>query len=184
MKAHLFSTDDTFSKDYKPGFKFRGLNDESIFFDENHTRMTQNYRNAYLRLAIYYVNQDKKQLAIQALDKMEERLPRDILKMEFGLTYELSNIYYRAGGYEQYNKLAAEVEKEAWERINKDPGFTNSYWDPYMVLLNIYDNQKNFKMSYEIWNRLSTLYPGDPTVKMNLEKYKALAANQDTSRLK
>ncbi|MBK7266405.1 MAG: hypothetical protein IPI12_08745 [Ignavibacteriales bacterium] len=44
-----------YSKEYKAGFKFRGLADSSIFLDENHKRMTLNYRNAYLRLSNYYM---------------------------------------------------------------------------------------------------------------------------------
>ena len=35
------------SKDFQPGFRFTGLNDPTIFFDENHTRMVQNYRISF-----------------------------------------------------------------------------------------------------------------------------------------
>ncbi len=184
MREQLLSKDTGYSKDYKPGFKFRGLNDQSIFFDENHQRMTQNYRNAFLRLAIYYVNSDQSPLAVNTLDIMEEKMPRTVMPVEFGILYELSNIYFRAGGISQFNKLAVELEKEAWARIESEPTDAGSYWNPYRVLLDIYENQRNFKKSYEVWQKLSTIYPGDPTVRTNLEKYRILAANQDSASIK
>jgi len=182
MKMQLLSNDKNYYKDYNPGFKFRGLNDEGIFFDENHRRMTQNYRNAFFRLAIHYVTNNQNALAVNALDEMEKKMPRNVMPMEFGLMYELSNIYYRAGGIDRFNKLAVDLEKEAWEKINADPVDASSYWNPYRVLLDIYENQRNFRKAYEVWQKLSLIYPGDPTVKTNLEKYRILAANQDSAR--
>ncbi len=54
MWNQLMVQPDEFSKEYDPGFKFRGLNDSTIFMDENHKRLTLNYRNSYIRLALYY----------------------------------------------------------------------------------------------------------------------------------
>lgn len=180
MRQQLLGSGDKISKDYSPGFRFTGLNDENIFFDENHKRMTQNYRNAFLRLAINYVTTGQNQLAVNTLDIMETKMPRSVMPMEFGLIYELSNIYYRAGGINQFNKLAAGLEKEAWQKIETDPGDASSYWNPYRVLLDIYENQRNYKKSYEVWQKLSLLYPGDPAVKTNLEKYRVLSQRQDS----
>ena len=56
------------SKDYKPGFRFTGLNDPTIFFDDNHTRMIQNYRNAFMRLAVYYRSVGDNQKLIATLN--------------------------------------------------------------------------------------------------------------------
>jgi hypothetical protein len=112
---------------------------------------------------------------------MEEKMPRDLVRMDFFVKFQLSDIYARVGGMDQYNKLAAELEAEAWKRINENPAETGSFWSPYRVLLDIYENQQNHQMSLEVWQRLAQLYPGDPTVRNNVEKYRILAANQDTT---
>jgi hypothetical protein len=66
MREQLFNEPEGYSKDYRPGFKFRSLNDPGVFLDENHTRMTQNYRNAFLRLAMYHAVNNQNALAIES----------------------------------------------------------------------------------------------------------------------
>ena len=103
-----------YSKDYKPGFNYRGLNDSNIFFDENHKRMTQNYRNSFIRLALYYVNTSNKDMAVKTLDMMDEKIPRKIVGMDYGLLYEIGNLYLSAGGAkDKFKEYSAEVEKQA-----------------------------------------------------------------------
>lgn len=169
-----------YSKSFMPGFKFRGLNDSTIFFDDNHRRMTQNYRNAFIRLAIYYVNTQKNDLAIQTLDKMETVMPRKINPMEFGLTFEIANIFYNAAAEKQYKELAYEVEKKALHALDVNPQDVQSYYNPYRILIETYENLKEYRKSMEIWQRIGTLYPNDPNVKANIDKYNMLANEQDS----
>ncbi len=169
-----------YSKSFEPGFKFRGLNDSTIFFDENHRRMTQNYRNAFIRLAIYYVNTGKNDLAIQSLDRMEKVMPRSINPMELGLMFELANIYFNARGNEQYKELAYELEKKALHELDVNPGDVQSYYNPYRILIETYENLNEYRKSMEIWQRIGAIYPNDPNVKANVDKFKQLADQQDS----
>ena len=169
-----------YSRDYQPGFKFRGLNDPSIFLDDNHKRMTMNYRNSFLRMTLYYLNTGKNDLAVQTLDMMEETMPRWNIEMEYGLLYEIGTLYQRAGGKEQYNQIIKEVEALAWERMEKDPTDTQSMYNPYRLLISIYESQNNYKKLIEVWERLGTLFPNDPTVRTNIDMYRRLAAGIDT----
>lgn len=43
----LMEEPNDYNTNYQPGFKFRGLNDSTIFMDDNHTRLTLNYRHAF-----------------------------------------------------------------------------------------------------------------------------------------
>ncbi|MDP4190371.1 MAG: DUF2723 domain-containing protein, partial [Bacteroidota bacterium] len=182
MKAQLFNNTTSFSKTYKPAFNFRGLNDKSIFFDDNHERLAQNYRSAFMRLAIYYINSEQnKDMALKSLDRMEQIMPRQVIKMPYGLLYEISNLYFAAGGYKQYEKLAREVEKTALKQLDENPGDVNSYYSPYRVLTDIYANLKEYNKAVGIWSRIQQMYPNDPTVKSELEKYKTLAAGGSVS---
>lgn len=172
-----------YSRDFKPGFKFRGLNDPSVFLDDNHKRMTMNYRNAFLRMTLYYANTGQNDMVIKTLDKMEAAMPRWRIEMDYGLLYEIGTLYNRAGGKEQFNEIAAEVEEIAWARIEKDPGDTQSYYNPYRLLIDIYETQKNYRKLIDVWERLGSLFPNDPSVRTNIEKYRQLASGKDSSNV-
>lgn len=172
-----------YSKEYQPGFKFRGLNDPNIFFDDNHKRMVQNYRNAFLRLTLYYLGKGQNELAINTLNTMDEKLPNKLIPMDYGLLYEISNLYLRAGARDKYDTFSSEVEKQAVAKLTSNPDDVQSYYNPYRILLDIYETQgKNDKL-LEIWQMLGTKYPQDPNVRANIEKYRNLVQGKpDTSK--
>ena len=164
----------SYSKDFNPRFKFRGINDPKIFFDENHSRLIQNYRNAFMRLTLYYLNTKQNDLAIKTLDMMEEKLPHLIREMPFGLLYEIANLYLGAGSKEKYKQYTKEVEKIALTNLEQNPQDVQSYYNPYRVLIDIYENLKEYEKALELWQRLQLMYPNDPGVKANIEKYHKL----------
>ncbi len=167
-----------YSKDFKPGFKFRGINDPNIFFDDNQTRMIQNYRNSFLRLAISYVYSNQNDKALETLDQMERQVPRKVRGMDFGLKFELSNIYLNAGGMNQYKEIASELEKEALQKLDDNVQDTQTYYNPYRVLVEIYQNLKEYGKLIDVYQRLSALYPDDQNLKQQIENYKKLAAGK------
>jgi hypothetical protein len=184
MKKQLFSDHPNFYKNYKPGFNYRGLNDPSIFLDDNHKRMTQNYRNSFIRLAVYYINTNNKEMAVKTLDMMDEKIPRKTIGMELGLKYEIANLYYNAGGEKQYKEYSAEVEKQALKLLEEDPSDVQSYYNPYRILIDTYENQKEYAKLADIWQRLQTIYPNDPSVRNNVEKYRNLAKQSESGERK
>ena len=169
-----------YSKEFQPGFKFRGLNDSTIFFDNNHKRMVQNYRNAFMRLAVYYRNIGKDDQVVEVLDDMDEKLPYHILGIDNGLLFEIGNLYQLSGANDRYVDIAKEVEKNALLALERNPGDVNSYYNPYRLLLEIYENLKDYNKLVGVWQRLEILYPNDPSVKSNIQKYQQLAAGQDS----
>lgn len=164
----------SYSKEYQPGFKFRGLNNPDIFFDNNHKRMVQNYRNCYLRLTLHYIGKNQMAEAVSTLDDMEDTLPRDIIGIDYGLLFEIGNLYNRAGAVAQFEEIAGEVEAEALRRLEEDPSDVSSYYNPYRILLDLYEMQERHDKSLEMWQRLETMYPNDPNVKTNIQKYQLL----------
>jgi hypothetical protein len=184
MKKQLFSDTTNFSKVYKPGFNYRGLNDPNMFLDENHKRMTQNYRNSFIRLALYYVNTNNKEMAVKTLDIMDEKIPRKIVGMEMGLLYEIGNLYFNAGGQLQFKEYSAEVEKQALQLLEENPADVQSYYSPYRILIDTYERQKEYAKLADIWQRLQTIYPNDPSVQTNIEKYRNLAKQSVSGEIK
>lgn len=184
LKKQLFSNAPSFSKVYKPGFNYRGLNDSTIFLDENHKRMTQNYRNSFIRLALYYLNSNKKDMTVKTLDMMDQKIPRKNVGMELGLLYEIGNLYFNAGGQKQFKEYSAEVEKQALQLLEENPGDVQSYYNPYRILIDTYEHQKEYAKLADIWQRLQTIYPNDPNVQNNIEKYRNLAKQSASGTLK
>jgi hypothetical protein len=172
----------SFSREFKPGFKFRGLNDSTIFLDDNHRRMIQNYRNAFIRMTLYYLSQGQNDLAVQTLDEMENKMPRKLLPMEMGLVFELGNLYKRAGSDSKYIEIANEVEKLAVQRLEENPNDVQSFYNPYRILLEIYEDQNRNDKLYELWKKLEAFFPNDPSVKSNVEKYRQLLQGKDTTK--
>jgi len=176
-KQLLGNPDQTTSKNYKPGFMFRGLSNHDIFFDENHTRMTVNYRTAFWRLSTYYVTNRKNELAIATLDEMEKVMPTSIFPMELGLYYQIANVYHSAGAEDKFRKIASEIEEKAWKKIEENPSNVQSNYgySPYQVLMYTYEDMKAYDKLANLWKRIEQLYPADASVKANIQKYTALA---------
>jgi hypothetical protein len=169
------------SKSFMPGFRFTGLNDPTIFFDENHKRMVQNYRNAFMRLAVYYRSIGDNQSLITTLNDMNEKLPYSVLGMDNGLLFEVANLYMFAGDKEKFLDIAADVEGQALEDLEKNPTDVQSYYNPYRLLIEIYENTEQYDKLLGLWQKLETMFPNDPTVKSNIEKYQNMTQPQDTT---
>ncbi|MFO7446537.1 MAG: DUF2723 domain-containing protein [Ignavibacteriaceae bacterium] len=174
-KQLMGNPDQTTSKDYKPGFMFRGLNNPDIFFDENHSRMTVNYRTAYLRLAAYYARGNQNDLAVKTLNHLESVIPNSVIPMDLGLYYQIGNIYQQAGADDKFNEIAAEVEDKAWKEINANPENLRSYNNPYQVLMFLYEDMKAYGKLVNLWKKIEEVLPNDPGVKSSIQKYTALA---------
>ncbi len=181
LRKQLFEEPDyyEFSKDYEPGFKFRGLNDPTIFMDENHRRLFTNYRNSFIRLALHYLEDKKDNVkTIEVLDLMEEKLPRKVVGMQYFILSNLANIYEMAGDQEKFLEISREVEEECLRLIEENPMDFRSETSPYMVLMGTYQRTGEFDKLAELLTRLRAL-SGDQSLTPLIEQYRRMA-NRDT----
>jgi hypothetical protein len=99
------------SKGYQPGYMFRNLGNENIYYNKQTKRLLQNYRGAYMQLAVtYYMEyqrkdrkkkdnlepelKDLKSKITQVLDRMEENIPAHIIPIQSeDLHYQVARIY-------------------------------------------------------------------------------------------
>jgi len=181
MRAQLFNEPAEYSKTYQPGFKFRGLSDTTIFLDENHQRLSQNYRNSFLRLAIYYLDQSKQDKAVEVLDEMERKLPRKNIKMRQELLYDLSNLYYSAGANKQYAEIVNELEPIMVARLEANPRDFQRQYNPYVVLRDIYENREEYSKLADLFSRLAKEVPDDANIKGMVARYRAMAKSQQVA---
>ena len=175
MRDQLFNEPEEYSRNYNAGFKFRGLNDSSIFLNNNHQRLAQNYRNSFLRLAIYYLDKGKKSDALATMDKMEEKLPRNSIQMRYELLNDLASLYYSAGGIKQYLNIVSEIEPLMLEMLEENPRDFQRQYNPYVILRDIYENSGDYNKLVELFSRLQKEIPDDQNVKNLVQKYQALA---------
>jgi len=174
MWKQLMDEPEGYNKDYQPGFKFRGLNDSTIFMDDNHQRLTMNYRNSYMRLALKYLyNKKDYKKVIAVLDKMEEKMPSKLIPLDYRLQHNFANIYYEAGDIDKYNSMIKNVELVALQKFNANPMKEVKNQDgAFYILQNIYDRQSQPEKFIDILNRLKALVPNDPNLDRLIQQYK------------
>lgn len=170
LRAEMLNENNSFSKEFKRGFKYRGLNNPSIFYDDTQEKMIQNYRNAFLKMAFFYINNNQPGNAIAMLDSMNQKIFRNVVPIEYDIYAEIGNLYFNAGAKDKFNEIASEVEVEANQALENDPNDITAY----RVLMTIYENQDNNKKLLGLWQNIEKLYPGDPNVKQNVKRYQQL----------
>lgn len=176
MWNQLMNEPEGFSKDYQPGFKFRGLNDNSIFMDDNHQRLTLNYRNSFIRLSLFYLyTKSDNNKAVEVLDKMEEKIPRKLILIDYRLLNDVGNIYFSAGAVDKYTEIARDVEAQALDDLARNPLNVSGDYNPYLVLKQIYDNLKEYDKFLDILQKLKLVVPNDPTVDRLINQYQNLS---------
>jgi len=191
LRAQLFDETDVTSRDYRPGFKFRGLNDSTIFFDENHERLTQNYRNAFMRLSLHYLYELKDyEMVLNTIDEMEQKMPRSVIPMDYRLLHDVGNIVYavidsvkdKAAAMDKYKAIARDVEKNAWARMKSNPRDISNRYSPYIILRDIYESTGEWDKLVQVFEKLQEVVPNDPGVQEALNRYRAMARLQNQGK--
>ena len=93
-------------------FKFDGLNDETIYFDEYHMRSIINYRRIFTRLANELVKEGDFERAKKVLDKCLETLPEKTVPYDYFMVPITEN-YYKIGEIEKANAIAKRLSEIA-----------------------------------------------------------------------
>jgi hypothetical protein len=159
LAANLLNTPAGYSKTFQRGYKYRGLNNPTVYYDENVTRLTMNYRNAFLRLALYYLNQTHNfAKAIEVLDSMEVKIPHGVMPMDYRLMYDVANFYNYAGEKVKYLKWSDEVVAKLQDILKSNPHEQLNQYNPYSVLLSIYEAREEYEKAIDILGRISATY--------------------------
>ena len=165
----------TISKDYSPGFLFRGLRNKNIFYTDMEDGLIQNYRNIFVRLASYYqYDIQNNKLALRTLDIMEKKIPREIISMDYRLLYNVGNIYFNAGDYDKFKKIALEIEPSAISNLKNSVYQTNSPYNSFSMLTDIYLKLKQYGKAVDILNQLKSYYPNDTGLNKEIERIKQM----------
>lgn len=176
MREYLFNNKTLFTSyyntKYERGFKFRGLNTNELFYDDNHIRMAQNYRNAYLNTAMYYMQNNDNPNVIYTLDQMNKNLSIDNLEMDFKIFYTMCNLYYNAGAKQQFNTYANKFIKIVTDKLSNDkPSLEEQqYYNPYQMLVGIYQRLERYDDAIKIMRQMLTEDPSNKNLQQQIQQ--------------
>jgi hypothetical protein len=146
--------------DYHPGFKFRGLNDSTLYLDENQTRLAINYRNSFVHLAVYYANKENsKEKVREVLNTMERKIPDRLLPMPYWAIGDVASLYNFAGERAKAEELLGAIERRAFRALALNPREGLSQFNPYVVLMNLYEERQQYQKEIEIIRQIRAIYP-------------------------
>ncbi len=174
VEANLLTDPGTFSRTPQYGYKFRGVNDPKAYFDENITRLMVNLRYSFVKLANYYAYvENNTAKAGEVLDRMEALIPRSKIDMGWELSSDLAMFYHRIGRDKTFNAIADELEPKLRGMIDSGKFNLNSYWNPFRVLLEIYDAKNDYAKSLDLLKVLQGYYPNDAALKTRISQEEA-----------
>ncbi|MBC8214780.1 MAG: DUF2723 domain-containing protein [Candidatus Marinimicrobia bacterium] len=137
-------------------YRYYNLNNQKITFNSNIQRLTQNYRSAFLQLALedlYSQDSIKKARAVETLNLMDGYFPSEILPFNNPeLELQVARMYYQLGQIEDF--------KLRLDKILNRPGLPmdTKYYVGQLYLTELRD----FNKSIEIFSELHTKHKSVP----------------------
>ncbi len=160
LSANLLNEPAVPNPGFQRGYRFRGLRDSTVRYDENVTRLVMNYRNAFMRLALHYMNVERNNAkAIEVLDSMMTKLPTNVLSLDYRVEFDITNFYHFAGAKDRYiemtEKLLAKLQELTAAPVAEP--FQNQY-HPYYILMTLYQNREEYDKALAMVDRISKEY--------------------------
>ncbi|MBN1632872.1 MAG: DUF2723 domain-containing protein [Ignavibacteria bacterium] len=184
LTTNLLNVAEIPEKNPKSGFRYRGLNDPDIFYEQVQTRMIDGYRLLFLRLAHKYADKpETHDNAKKVLDGMNTYISSETIRMDYRLIYDVAMLYYRVGDNVNFNKYAETVEASALKELQGpvSQSIMQSYYNPYKILLDIYEAKEDYNKALDILNQLDEK---DPSVVLKKQKImEKMSEIKDTSVL-
>ncbi len=183
-------------------FQYRGLNDSTVYFNENIKGLLRNYHGAFFSLAQYYAQEKKYDDMLAVIDTMYTLMPEHVIPMRPDLSYQFGMMYYKAGQPEKFRKRLDEhiaksemsnddklqyasiyasilkdnatAERLAEEIIDNDPSYMNAYY----WLISFYAQEKMYDKGIELLNKWLMNHPNDKIATQQLQQFKRMQKSE------
>lgn len=174
MRGQLFTDVIEPSKTPAVGYRWRGLQDSTTYFDEDIRRLMTNYRQAFVLLAQYYANQPSMTArSVEPLDRMEQVVPRRVMEMDYRTKMYVANLYNAAGQYDKFRTLCTEIIDELKPIVDRGSVEPLSYDNPYVLLLQTYEGMKMFDDALRVVDLIKTTYAREQGIEQITEQLRA-----------
>jgi hypothetical protein len=175
----LMNEPEGFSKEPAFGYKFRNLNDPDIYLGEQALRLVQNYRSIFANLATYFINHtDKKENALKLLNTMNQKISDKSIPMDYRVKYNMVFLYDALEQKDLLDTQVASLEKDCLFMIEQDPRNVSSQWNPYRILIDIYEISKQYDKEIDLLRKIGEMYPNDPNIENRIEQIKKLKSGE------
>ena len=147
-------------------FKYRGLDDKSVYYDDNVTGLLQNYRAGFLRLAQEYLMQRNHTKVIETLDRMEKVIPESVIPVpDYRLSMRIGQLYDLAGKTDELIGRAEVIIKD-----QPDNAMVYGY------LVSSLSRTGNHQRAIDLLENWLKRHPEDKEAANRLDEERALAA--------
>ena len=160
------------------GFRFTNLDNPNVYYDDNGRRLTLNYRNPFMRMAIYYLQRGDTASTVATLDRMEAKVPIEVVPMDYRILSDVARIYLLAGSKVKFEKYSLIVERDALAAIERNPMDVRSAYNPYRILLDIYDVNSEYQKEIDLLSRLQAMFPNETGIPLRIKELQSLLAQK------
>jgi hypothetical protein len=147
------------------GLRFRNLNNPGLYLDENAIRMAKDYRILFFNLASHFIGFKDTTRAYEVLQAMEKKISPVTVGFDYRMKYNLILFYSEIGKKDDVFRIANDLEKDCLQEIEHDPSNIKQAWNPYRILLEVYDMTGRVDKEIEILTKISVQFPGDQSIK-------------------
>ncbi len=141
------------------GFRWRGLNNPGVHFDENQRRLVTNYRQVFLTYAAYLTNvKHEPPTTLAVLNRMEQLVPRSIIPMDYRGKNEIVQMYEMNGDTLTARQYATEIVGELQWSLTGPITERLDQSHPLLILAQAYETCKEYDKAIAALTRLGEMY--------------------------
>jgi hypothetical protein len=171
------------------GYVYRNLTDPSVYYDENTQRMVMNYRAGFVRLAFHEMrSRNDNEKAKKIMARMDDVLPIDVIpNQDWTFTANIMSVFNQLGDKERTEKYAQRVEVIAKDIIATHRFDQSDQFAPFRILMEIYDQRKDYASAIAILHSAETNIPGAagaPEIMSRIKMYEDLMKGSADSSAK
>jgi len=171
---HLFSEAKDVSATPQEGFRWRGLQDKSVYLDEDGRRLLMNYRQTFFALGYYYANiKGQPERFSEVLDRMEAVIPRSIHPVPTGLKYDIASFYTVSGDTTKRNEMLNEIIADLRPQAEKETHYDLGRENPYILLMQTYEMMEDYDAADQVLEKIQRVYANEPGLKEFVSDKKA-----------
>ncbi len=171
-----YDNSNNYHKEPNYGFKFRNLNNPSVYYDEVHRRLMESYRILFYQVADKLIERNEKERAKKIIDKMIELISPVQFPMVLESESRLIRIYEKLGDNENLRKYAQSCLNTCLELIDKEylkPEYVRweimgRLYGPYKIAADMYEILENIDGAKAILTRFEKQVEAYKTSMINM----------------
>lgn len=166
-RAQLYTDVAIPSKEPALGYRWRGLQDSTTFFDEDIRRLMSNYRQAFVLLSRHYIDKPGSAAkAAESLERMEQVLPQRVVEMDFRTKLYVAGLYKAGGNRDKFDQICTGMVRELKPLVDRGIDGPLANDNPYVLLLQTYETMERFDDALKLVDVIHSMYSGERDIEL------------------